>query len=445
MFCLAGCTAGEDSAGPGGSFTLTPGEAMATYATASWSAPGAASAHLSFSVDGEEQFVLEAVDGESAKDQPVLGMWFGQAFEVSLVDDAGVVRDTQTYTTGEGSVTLGALAVTGRPTWNQYVATGLLSSDPPAALVFGPSGKPVWFWENESGEYVVRVAPRRAQDGMWVLLMPDAPTGAKGRLVGVAWDGSVIEEIIPYGHAGEGVTHDFLELEDGRLLFIAIDTREVDGVSHIGEALYEFGTDGSEREVWSFWDSFTPEAGQSGTGGWTHANSLRWHEGRGTVWMGSRMLNCIVEIEPEEGVLVTAFGGPAPTVLLGNGTEPPSEQHHFDFSGDRLLLHDNRDVVRGSRVVEYSFTFGEETVAEQVWEFVPSPVLYDFVLGDAAYASDDELLVTWSTAGLIEQRSRSGEVPWSSSLLLGTVYGYSELMPGLPGSRFVGNGSSETP
>jgi hypothetical protein len=157
------------------------------------------------------------------------------------------------------------------------------------------------------------------------------------------------------------------------------------------------------------------------------------------------MLNCIVEIEPEEGGLVTAFGGPAPTVLLGNGTEPPSEQHHFDFSGDRLLLHDNRDVVRGSRVVEYSFTFGEETVAEQVWEFEPSPVLYDFVLGDAAYASDDELLVTWSTAGLIEQRSRSGEVPWSSSLLLGTVYGYSELMPGLPGSRFVGNGLSETP
>ncbi len=440
LLALGACVESPDPDALGGKFLLTPGENIDTYVTAAWKAPGAESAHLEFAVDGETQIVSDAVEGEEGVNLPILGLWFNQEFEVSLVDEAGNVRATDTYTTGAGPVTLAGFDVTGRPTWNHYVISALLSSDPPSVVMFSPSGRPTWFWENFGPEFIVRTQPRRDGAGVWVLLMPYSPTGAPGRLLSVAWDGSLISDVTPYGHEGEGVTHDFVEMENGSILLIGYDTREYEGVEYTGESLYQLDPDGTERFLWSFWDLYTPDPDNTpDPTNWTHANGLRWHEERESVWISSRGYNCLVEVKPEEGKAITVLGGPAPTVDFAEGTVPPYGQHHFDFREDRLLIHDNRDVMQGSRVVEFTLDFGDRTEAATSWEFVPSPVLYDFVLGDAAYASEEDMLVTWSTAGLLEQRSFAGEVPWSVSLLLGTVYGYSELVPSVPGTTFVGN------
>jgi hypothetical protein len=440
VLTLAACTEGEESALlPGGSFELTVAGSTVTYATASWEAPGAENAHLEFLVDGEVQLVTDLVEGEQATDLPIVGLWVNETFDVRLVDEAGNVRAEGTHTVGSGPVTLAELAISGRPTWSTYVLSALLTSDPPGAVMFSPSGKPCWYWENEGGAYVARARPRRDGAGVWVLLMPDIHTGISGRLLSIGWDGTVLADLNPSGHEGEGVSHDFIELENGALLLIALDTREWEGRSYTAESIMQLDPDGTEHLLWSYWDLYSPDGSVEDPANWTHANALRWNDERQTVWVGSRGLNNLVELSPETWEVLTQFGGPQPSVYVAEGTTPPFSQHHFDFRGNRLLVHDNREVSVGSRVVAYDIEFGDRTVASTVWEYVPSPTVFDFILGDAAWVDDETTLITWSTTGLLEQHGLDGSSPWSVSLLLGTVFGYSEPVPSIPGTSFVGN------
>lgn len=436
---LSACQETPDSEDYPGAFSLTPSEEVESYVTASWKAPGAESAHLEFSVDGQTQLVTDPVDGEVGSDLPVLGLWFNETFDVELVDQDDTVLAVGTHTIGAGPATLSGFGIEGRPTWDRYVISALLTSDPSSVVMFSPSGQPCWFWELDGPAFIVRATPRRDGMGIWALLMPFTPAGEAGRLLSVDWDGTVSSDLTPYGHAGEGVTHDFIEMEDGSIILIGYDTRAVGGVDYTGDTLYRRHADGTEEPIWSFWDLYTPTADGVDPEDWTHANALRWNEDRGTVWVSSRGQNSLVEVNPTDGVALTVMGGSTPNVEMAEGAVTPHGQHHIDFRGNRLLVHDNRDVQQGSRVVAYDLEFGEVTVARSVWEYVPAPTVYDFVLGDAAFVDDENLMVTWSTAGRLEQRSFAGESPWSASLLLGAVYGYSELVISLPGTTFVGN------
>lgn len=86
----------------------------------------------------------------------------------------------------------------------------------------------------------------------------------------VGLDGEPIESI-----ELAGMSHDFVELPDGGLAYIAADWREVDGRMVRGNQVVERAEDGTTRVVFSAWDhfQFDSSAVESATG-WTHANAL---------------------------------------------------------------------------------------------------------------------------------------------------------------------------
>jgi len=106
--------------------------------------------------------------------------------------------------------------------------------------------------------------------------------------------------------------------------------------------------------------------------------------------------------------------------------------HHISLTGDTLRIHDNRDVESNSRIVEYRLDFAEQT-ATLTGEWYHDPPVWDFALGDVHTRSDQSMLVTWSTSGIIDDFGPDGTVRASIATSLGGLFGYTEVQEALPG------------
>ncbi len=427
-----------DSANPGSSLTLSANESIVLYYTASWSSTGVGKTRLEID-DGESPvLVTDWQPGPSADDIPILGVWASHTFNARLVDEAGNSLATTTFTTGAGPTELSRMTAVGQASWSGYVVTQIGTEAVQTVIVVAPNGQPVWYWQ-VSGIYLNRVLVRRDGRGVWLLASPDTALGLAGWIGSVAWDGTVLVDVEPVGHDGEGSSHDLLELEDGRVLFLGPDTRTVDGLSYRGDTVFALEQDGTETTLWSFWDDFTPDPSIIAPFSWTHANALRWNNDRSSLWVGSRAMSALVELDPETWRPQSVFGGSAPTFASPEGTALPVGQHQFDFLDGRLAVHDNRDATRGSRVVVYDLDFeATQPTAVETWEGTHEPPIFDFIMGDVSWVGSERLLVTWSATGLIEERHLDGTVPWSIGLDLGALFPYTQYVEALPGATPAG-------
>lgn len=438
VWALGGCDAAGDTGAtpdfiPRGELKLVPNAAIVTYYEASWTTEVSGPTRLEIDDGDEPLFVTDWFTGTDVLHVPVLGVWPSHTFTARLVDEEGGLIARETFTTEAGPTDLSRMTVSGEATWEGYLLTEIATSDVQTVMILAPSGKPVWYWQL-TGNYVVRTLLRRDGLGVWVLGMPGFTIGVRGWIGSVAWDGTMLMDLTPVGHDGEGATHDIYELEDGRLVFIAPDTRNVDGVDYAGDTIYALETDGAETALWSFWDEFAPDDTVVAPLSWTHANALRWNNDRQTLWVGSRDLNMLVELDPKLWRMVNQLGGVEPTFHLAPGTVPPKGQHQFDFRHSRLAMHDNRDATVGTRLAIYDLDFSEQLPsAEETFEYVPEPTIYDFVMGDVTWLDDERLITTWSTTGILEERHLDGDAPWSITLDLGSVFPYTQHVDALPG------------
>ncbi|GDX80428.1 hypothetical protein LBMAG42_22390 [Deltaproteobacteria bacterium] len=424
-----------------GDVTLTPNANVVTYYTASWTSELSGRTRLEIDDGDVPVLVTDWQDGPNAVDVPVLGLWPSHTFSARLVDETEGLLARSEFTTAAGPTEMSLTTTNGTATWGGYLVTGIANSLLQTVVVLAPNGQPVWYWQTE-GSYFSRACLRRDGLGLWLLRMPPSLDGlVPGSILSVAWDGTVLLDVSPFGHEGQGPSHDLLELEDGRLLFLAPDDRAVDGTVYTGHTLYALETDGSETQLWSAWDDFTPDSTFRSPPDWTHANALRWNEDRKTLWVSLRGLNALVELDPETWRPINEFGGPNPSFEVSAGTVPPSGQHQFDFRGGRLAVHDNRDVEQGSRVVVYDVDFESRPgQIVETWEFVPNPPFFDYIMGDVSWLDDDGLVVTWSAAGMIEERRLDGASPWSIQLDLGALFLYTQRVDALPGTTPVSPG-----
>lgn len=440
LWALAGC---DDAVGPND--TADDGQSEATlilrtndiievYTTASWTSSSASRTRIEVATDETSVLVTDWIDGPNADDVPVLGLWTSGTFTVNLVEEGGARLATRTVTTGAGPTELSRMTVTGAASWSGYVVTQIGTPEVQTVVVLAPNGRPVWYWQ-VSGIYLNRVLLRRDGTGVWLLASPDPALGIPGWIGSVAWDGSLLVDVEPVGHDGEGCSHDLLELEDGRVAFLGPDTRTIDGLEYAGDSLFALDTEGNEVELWSFWDDFAANPGVIAPFSWTHANALRWSAERQSLWVGSREMSALVELDPATWRPVSVFGGPAPSFVSPDETALPFGQHQFDFLDDRLVVHDNRDATRGSRVVIYDLDFdAEPPTAVETWEGAHEPPIFDFIMGDVSWVGAERLLVTWSATGLLEERHLDGTVPWSVGLDLGALFPYTQYVEALPGS-----------
>ena len=435
---LGGCNAEDSALEDGGTLTLSLNADVSTLVSATWTSDVTARTRLELTRAGDPVLTTDWSPGGAALDFPILGLVAGTEYTAKLVDEDGETLTTGTVTTGALPHDLSNSTTEGTSSWTGYLATAMYTAGEPYAVILDPRGNIVWYW-HRSGEPLSRVRVRRDGLGVWVMGMPatsDVPD--PGWIAGVAWDGSLLADIVPVGNDGEGCTHDFYEMEDGSLIFLGNETRELEGADYTGDSVFRWTPGGDEQAVWSFWDSISPLPPADGLdpGDWTHGNALRWSEDSGTLFVGARSISAIFEVDPSNWTTLHMLGGPFPDYQMPTGS-PPYHQHQFDLRGNELLVHDNRNSADGTRLVSYTLD-REAKTATQNWEYAPGAALFDSVFGDVTYLDDDRFLVTWSTSGYIEERTRDGDAPWTMTLDIGSILGYSQLVPRLPLSTPAG-------
>ena len=122
-----------------------------------------------------------------------------------------------------------------------------------------------------------------------------------------------------------------------------------------------------------------------------HANALRVEERHGEpvrIWVNLRHTSQLIRIEPRARVIDLDLGPDSAWTMEGDWWEGP---HDPQWKGDRLLVYDNGDPDRGSRIQEVLL---DEADLQAVTSWTWTPGWYEEVWGGVVYLPEDHVLVT---------------------------------------------------
>ena len=437
LLLLPACTgAGKDSGTPAdgppgrhdpGAFegvSVSLSEVIVTVGHLRFTAEGATEAGAWIATPGaDDGHAVAAGDGW---DTVLFGLKPDTTYEVrptAVIGGETVYGDALGLTTG----TLPRDVPTASPTLAEdgrtpgFLAVGLVSVDS-WALVYDQDGDVVWYYANpHAGTLTSRVA--RSVDGRSLLVAAAGAVGSSSDetyIERVSYDGTRSESILI-----SGFSHDFCELDDGRILYIGADRRSFGGDTLTCDTIIERSPDGDSREVWNGWDWYDPaDFTDVDTGTeYTHANVLKYDPDTGLAWLGLRNASSIARVDLATGELVSRFLGTDSDVTLTEGT-PTSAQHSFTLLDDGVVVMDNReDPEEVSRVVQFAIDEQAGT-ARETWAY-PSPEGYHLLgLGDAVRLPDGHTRIVWSSAGQIDELDADGTLIGRVNLDVGAGYGY---------------------
>lgn len=392
--------------------------AVPTVATLSWDG-GPATVRYGIQ-GGELDHTIEA-DGEVQ----LLGLKADTTyvFEVDTDDASGGAL----VKTGNVSNSLPGLNVEGTPALEDgYFVTTFLSTVS-AAAILDADGDLVWWWLDERPDIQVARAELML-DGSGVVLgvSTNDPTATERytELIEVSWDGSTTNTI-----QAADYHHDFFQVSDGVYAYQALTSIEDNGRDVLGDLVVQVDRDGNTTELWNAFDDFPFDAEYADDERrkyWHHANAMD-ADGDGFLF-SMRNLNTIARIDGA-GELDWAIGEFGDLTIEGEKPHTVN-QHQFQRLDDGLVVFDNGSTADAdSRVVEYAIDLDAGT-AEEVWVYRPDPTLYNYALGSVARV-DDITLISWTTAGRIEQVSADGELLWEFYTDIGAGVGYAEWVPSL--------------
>jgi len=444
--CVSGCTqdpaAGtDDPVNAPLDVRVVISDLVPTVVTVSWTldVEETGGAFIQYQTDGGPLDFATVVSDDGLYSRTLVGLAPSSEYTLRAVVDTDVGRFESgdvAFTTGDLPITLPGAGYDYEGTsegQGNYLVTTVNSGDV-AAVILDGEGEIVW-WYTESEAYSPRALLSHDRSSVIVLLGSDILAAAASdlmRLVRVNLDGTVEESLeVPNMH------HDFVELPDGTLAYIAWDSRMVEGIEVpvLGDRIVEMAPDGTEiGEVWSAWDhlEFDPEKWVNliepspGKLEWTHANAIDYYPELDAYGLSLYHLGVVLLIDRTSGETVWQIGRSDSDFTLSSSVDfgEVGPQHQFDLEGDSLLVFNNghQDDYE-THVVEYQLAFDTAT-AHTERTFSTSPPLYCPLWGDASHLPDGNWLVTWSTAGLIEEVSPEGDVVSRYSLPLGQFFGY---------------------
>lgn len=324
-------------------------------------------------------------------------------YTVGLGQDEGETRE---ITTGAG------------PDWAQVSAdergehaTGFVLTvaltEQRGALILDMQGRPVWWWavpDAAPTDLTSRLALAPDGRSLWFNLFTlnsQAPIeDSTAALIQVALDGSW-EQIHPIADSH----HDFHLLDDGGLVYLGLEDREIEGELIRGGRLVHRDADGLDSELWNAWDVLTWDPEQDLTSPptyWTLLNHLERDPATGDWIFSVRNLATLMRIDGVTGEEIWRIGREDPTLAAD---ETFAGQHGLALTDDGLLLFDNSGDPVGSRVLE--FTIDEDAgTATTTWSHASSET--SIILGDAARLDDGNTLIAWGQGGSIEEIAPDG-------------------------------------
>lgn len=226
-------------------------------------------------------------------------------------------------------------------------------------------------------------------------------------------DGRSLRRVVLEAGEDEWNHHDFVELPDGRLLYLGAELRSVSDPPGAPERSVKVDTlqvldlsSGRSERAWSAIDSLDLSARPPGAAvregrfeDWTHINSISIGA-RGNVVLSVRNMDQIVSLSPDLRQVEWRLGGPNGEFAFPEPADRFYAQHAVsELAPNRLLLFDNgrlRPTGEYSRALELELDFSAMT-ARKAWEYRHSPDFYSSIISSAQRLPNGNTLINFGT------------------------------------------------
>jgi hypothetical protein len=260
-----------------------------------------------------------------------------------------------------------------------------------------------------------------------------------GKFVRLSLDGTTRTETrLRMGH------HDIVQHDDGTLAFLGISFADV----VVGGDSYRMASDTISVGPEGMTDADTPELrfdmfedfpldpvvtcqhvaskedklGERNVSEWTHANSFMYVDEDDAWYVNDKFTDWLIKIDRGTGDVVWTMNGRGGDFTRPDGepiwtdvrnTSLWSHGHMSDIWSGGGMMFDNGDhhVPNVSRAVEFAWD-EEAMTAEIVWEYRHPEGLATAALGDVRRMPGDDVLITWSGLGEVDEVTRDGRVVW---------------------------------
>jgi Arylsulfotransferase (ASST) len=413
---------------------ISASEHVPAVAYAKWKAPVATEGYVvATNANGEEW--VTPVDPLSLHHRvAVLGLPMGDDYTLTLhaVDEAGAHWTSTPSTFSSPSLPSSAplldLTVDTAARLPGFHALPIIQAEADTStypiVIIDDKGRVVWAAQNPEGELCTAV--KFSRDGTSLL------TNFGSGVVSHPLNGDA-STTFPTAEAH----HDFVELPSGKMAVIVTDNRTLDGVEYKSESVIEIDDRGRSTELWNLWDRLDELGLALGEGvSWdtsdiAHANALTYDDATDELVIGLTAMKAVVRFDRKTGNarwIVAPGGG---VQLNVDGLSDWDLHHQIALTADGYYIYVNKTKDDScSKIIQVKV---DETLgtAETVSSFGDDTCYSTFALGGLAWMDEATLLVSWTSAGVLEQRTTSGEVLWALGSSLGSAFGYADYTPSL--------------
>jgi hypothetical protein len=382
-------------------------------------------------LDGEPFLAGDWVE-PGGEESVLLGLWPGREYTGRVETESGARSEGVGFATDALPPDIPTWTIEGTSPQEGFIVTTVVGREA-WVVVLDHAGECVWYAPMAPDGYVVRARQRRDGEGLvWASTFqgggPVSPT-----LTWSDWKGNIEREL-----EVSTFSHDFVERADGGLIILRTDSRHPDGfeVPVVGDDVAELDAVGNPRVIWSTWDTFIPEDDGSVTddGSWTLGNAISVDEDRAEVTVGLRGISDVIRLDLESGEPRQIIGRTRSDYRFADADDLPFAQHQFEWLDNELLMFDNRTSDKGSRLLQLALD-DEALTAESTWIWEPDPPLWSYVLGDVHRYDDGSTLGAFGAAGVVLEVGADGTEVWRIAADLGSIFGFVEILPALPGSE----------
>jgi hypothetical protein len=317
-----------------------------------------------------------------------------------------------------------------------HVLVSVIQAEQSWVTVLDDRGAVVFVWQvdvgdGKPGQPVFRVMP--SPDGAGLLFNQQANgIDEPGHLGFVSWDGaSRWVSGVPGGHT------DVALLPDGGYAMLGWTIRDMpDGQRILGDTVVVVGADGNQRVVWDVFEHFSPIPGVEYPRGfvpgdpdaedWSHANGISYDPVRDEILVSLPFAAGVVGIDPwteEQRWALTPFEG---DFELPDGPGLMEQPHSVEASDAGLLVFNRNDWYRQgscSEAVEIAVD-RPQAVAREVWSYEGPDCQRVGFLGSATRLPSDGVLVSFSSAGVLDVATPEAELAWRVRVDLGAAFGF---------------------
>ena len=235
-------------------------------------------------------------------------------------------------------------------------------------------------------------------------------------IVEISPQGEVLNRLFASEEAGSP-HHDFVLLDDGRILYLSDEKTLFDDSANGGEAKTSAIADalriwdperGRVEQVWDsrdFWDIASADQRdlwerEDGAFRWTHINSASFGP-RGNLILSSRHRQQILSLAADFQTIEWQLGGPGSDYRFPNPSDRFYVQHQAtELPNGNILLFDNGHLRPASEGGEYSRAIeirldGERRSAAKAWEHRADPDIFSEVVSGVARLGNGNTLINF--------------------------------------------------